>query len=114
MTIVKARNGDDFADSVLSSPKPALVFFTSLKCRPTSAIAPLIEDISEELADEMTVVELDIDENPELANRFRVSATPTLAIFNEGKIIGISKGNRPKSALLAFIRGANIIVQYSD
>ncbi|WP_210166487.1 thioredoxin family protein [Neorhizobium galegae] len=60
----------------------------------TSAIAPLIEDISEELADEMTVVELDIDENPELANRFRVSATPTLAIFNEGKIHSRGKYHR--------------------
>ncbi|MCQ1575128.1 thioredoxin family protein [Neorhizobium galegae] len=42
----------------------------------------------------MTVVELDIDENPELANRFRVSATPTLAIFNEGKIHSRGKYHR--------------------
>ncbi|CDZ31104.1 co-chaperone YbbN [Neorhizobium galegae] len=72
MTIGKARNADDLADGVLNSPNTVLVLFTSLKCRLTSVVARLIEPISEEFADKMTVVALDIDENPELANRFRV------------------------------------------
>ena len=97
---------ETFDSEVLKSDEPVLVDFWAEWCGPCKMIAPILEEISSELAGKVKVAKLNIDENPELAAQFGVRSIPTLAMFKGGEVADIKVGAAPKTALSAWISGA--------
>ncbi|MGY1810378.1 thioredoxin [Blastococcus sp. SYSU D00669] len=90
-----------FAADVLGSERPVLVDFTADWCPPCKMIKPVLERIAAEQAGRMSVVTLDVDENPEVTRRYGVMGMPTLALFVGGELVTTVVGARPQAALVA-------------
>jgi thioredoxin 1 len=88
-----------FQDEVLNSDKPVLVDFWAQWCGPCHAVAPVLDKIAEERADELKLVKVNIDENPQLAQAYGVMSIPTMILFKNGEPAAATMGARPKSAI---------------
>lgn len=91
----------NFEVDVIQSEIPVLVDFWAPWCPPCTAVAPTLEEISDELEGKLKVIKVDIDQNPELAQRFGVRSIPSLKFFVNGKITKEMVGAMPKNVLLA-------------
>ncbi|PJF01672.1 thioredoxin [Streptomyces carminius] len=98
MATVTATDAD-FEDVVLKSDKPVLVDFWAAWCGPCRQIAPSLEAISEEQADRITVVKLNIDENPATAAKYGIMSIPTMNIYKGGEVVKTIVGAKPKAAI---------------
>ena len=76
-----------------------MVDFTAAWCAPCRILAPILEGIASDFAPELSVVALDVDENPATAARFGVRSMPTLLFFRKGKVVGQIVGAVPRSRL---------------
>jgi thioredoxin 1 len=90
----------EFDDKVLKSDKPYLVDFWASWCGPCRAVAPVVEEIAGEYADKLNVCKLNVDEEGEIAQRYRVMSIPTLILFKGGEQAAVSVGAMPKEELL--------------
>ncbi|MDR7280041.1 thioredoxin [Catenuloplanes atrovinosus] len=95
-----------FVSQVLQSDKPVLVDFWAEWCAPCRKVTPLLEEISKEMGDKVTIVKLNIDENPETAMAYRVMSVPTLTVFKGGQPVKSVAGAKPKGALINLIESA--------
>ena len=96
----KSVTDRSFAADVLQAEGPVLVDFWAEWCGPCRQVAPVLEEIAGEHADKLTVVKLNIDENPETARGYQVMSIPTMAVFSKGQIVKTIVGARPKAAIL--------------
>ena len=96
-------NDQDFKSDVLESDKFVLVDFWAEWCGPCKAIAPSLEEISEEMKDKLKVVKVNVDENPTVFNSYNLRSIPALMIFKNGEKISEKMGALPKSALQAWV-----------
>jgi thioredoxin 1 len=94
-----------FASEVLGSDKPVLVDFWAEWCAPCRMIAPALEQISEELADRVTVAKVDIVDNTEVAERYGVQSIPLMILFKDGQPAAQRLGAAPKSQLQSWLEG---------
>ena len=83
--MVQLLTVDDFDDVVSGSDRPVLVDFSAEWCGPCKAAAPILDDLSDDYADDLAVAKIDVDDQPELAKRFDVLSIPTVILFNEGE-----------------------------
>ena len=90
-----------FDEQVGSSSTPLLVDCWAEWCGPCKMIAPILEDISNEQAGRVTIAKLNIDDNPDTAQRFGVMSIPTLLLFKDGEMVSRIVGAKPKHQLLA-------------
>jgi thioredoxin 1 len=88
----------NFDTDVLQSDQAVLVDFWAEWCGPCHAIAPVLDQIAEERSD-LTVVKLNIDEEPAIAQRYGVMSIPTLILFKDGEPAAAAVGAMPKSML---------------
>ena len=88
-----------FDEQVLKSDKAVLVDFWAEWCGPCHAVAPVLDKIAEERADELKLVKVNIDENQELAQRYGVMSIPMMVLFKNGEPAAQSVGAQPKGAL---------------
>ena len=95
-------NKDNFHNEVLNSEKPVLLDFFASWCGPCRMVGPILDEIAEERED-IKVCKVDIDEQPELASRYRIMSVPTLMVLKEGRIVEQSIGARPKHQILAMV-----------
>ena len=95
-------NKDNFHKEVLNSDKPVLLDFFASWCGPCKMVGPILDEIAEERED-IKVCKVDIDEQPELASRFRIMSVPTLMVLKDGNIVDQSVGARPKHQILAMV-----------
>ena len=98
--MAKAITNSDFDAVIAGSDKPVLVDFWASWCGPCRALAPVIDEISEEMADRLDVYKCDVDAEADLATRFRIVSIPTLILFKGGKPVHTIVGNMPKPALV--------------
>jgi thioredoxin 1 len=94
-----AVTGETFDTEVLESDKPVLVDFWAEWCGPCHAVSPVLDKIASEREDELKLVKVNIDEQPELAQRFGVASIPTMILFKDGEPASAAVGAQPKSAL---------------
>jgi len=92
-----------FQADVLDSDKPVLVDFWADWCGPCKMIAPALEEISEELADRVTIAKMDIMESPDVPGQIGVQSIPFLVLFKDGKPVAHKLGAAPKSQLKGWI-----------
>ena len=100
MGATKSVTDANFVSDVLQSDKPVLVDFWAEWCAPCRKVAPVLEEIATEMADQVTIVKLNIDENPETARTYQVMSIPTMAVFSGGQLVKTIVGARPKAAIL--------------
>lgn len=89
-------------DAVLGSPdKPVLVDFWAPWCGPCRALGPVVEEIASEMSDRLAVYKCNVDEEADLATRFRIVSIPTLILFKGGQPVHTIIGNVPKATLVS-------------
>ena len=100
VTITKSN----FEKEVLGSDQPVLVDFWAAWCGPCKMLSSVLHEIAEEYAGTVKVGKVNVDEQAELAMRFRVSSIPMLVLFINGKAVASAVGYRPKAEIAAMLR----------
>jgi len=95
---------DNFEDEVENSSLPVLVDFWAAWCGPCRMIAPIIDQLAEEFDGKVKIAKLNVDENRDLAIRFKVMSIPTLLFFKDGEVVNQLVGARPKAELVKILQ----------
>ena len=95
-------NKNNFQNEVLNSDKTVLLDFWASWCAPCRMVVPIVEEIAGERRD-IKVGKINVDEEPELANKFSIMSIPTLVVMKNGKIVQQVSGARPKKAILVML-----------
>ena len=97
--MTEAITTSQFDAEVLGSETPVIVDFWAEWCGPCRAVSPVLEQIAEERADELRVVKVNIDEEPELQQRYGILSIPTILLFRGGEPAAAAIGAQPKRML---------------
>ena len=89
----------EFEAEVLGSEQPVIVDFWAEWCGPCHMVSPILDQIAEERSGELRVVKVNIDEEPELAQRYGVMSIPAMVLFKNGQPAAAAIGAQPKRAL---------------
>ncbi len=93
---------DTFHEEVILSDKPVLLDFWAPWCGPCRMVVPIVEEIAKE-RDDIKVVKINVDEEPELASEYQIMSIPTLMVMRNGEIVTRSMGAKPKAQIVAMI-----------
>lgn len=102
--MAKILDAAEFKELVLESEGNALVDFYAVWCGPCKMMAPIIDELSEEATD-YAVYKVDVDEDPEIAEKYNVMSIPTLIYFEKGEPVRKKVGAVSKEQLIEFIKG---------
>jgi thioredoxin 1 len=97
---------EGFQKDVLDSDKPVLVDFWAEWCGPCKMIAPALEELSEEMADQVTIAKMDIMENTGVPGQMGVQSISYLVLFKDGQPAAQMRGAAPKGQLKQWLEGA--------
>ena len=97
---VLALTEENFEAEVIKSDKPVLVDFWAEWCGPCRMIAPIVEEISKDLAGKLKVAKIDVDKAQELAAQFNIMSVPTLILFKDGEPVDMIIGAMSKDQML--------------
>ena len=90
-------------NEVINGELPVLVDFWASWCGPCRMIAPFIEQLADEYEGKVAFMKVNVDEQPERCEKYRVSSIPNLVLFKDGDVVEQSAGARPKALIAAMI-----------
>lgn len=93
---------ENFEQEVLKSDKPVLLDFWAAWCGPCQMLLPTIEELAEEVTD-AKICKINVDENPDLAQKYGVMTIPTLIVIKNGEVAETSVGVKPKKKILEML-----------
>lgn len=96
-------SSSEFESKVLQADKPVMVDFFATWCGPCKRLAPVIDELTGELAGKAEVYKLDIDQSPDVAARYKVNSVPTIMVFEGGQVKAKTVGAVPKQQLLQML-----------
>jgi thioredoxin 1 len=102
MTGINASD-EDFSNHIKEDKRLVLVDFWAEWCGPCRQLLPIINELASELSNDLKVVKVNIDENPETPTKYGVRGIPTLMLFKDGKHVSTKVGALPKSNLIEWI-----------
>ena len=95
----KVTTSATFEQDVLQAEGPVLVDFWAEWCGPCRMVSPVLDEIQSENADKITIVKLNVDENPDLAMKYQITSIPAMKVFEGGEVKTTIIGAKPKYAL---------------
>ena len=95
---------EKFEEQVLKNEKPVLVDFWAEWCGPCKMVGPILEEISEEMANDIVIAKHDIDSEPNMPTKYGVRGIPTMLLFKGGELKATKVGATQKSDIVAFIK----------
>ena len=101
MAVITVDN-NNFEKEVLQSNTPVFIDFWATWCGPCRMMAPVVEELAQSMGEVVKVCKIDIDQNPELAEKYGVMSIPTFILFENGKAVKQMTGARPKSELVNY------------
>ena len=96
-------SSSDFQSKVLDAHGPVLVDFLATWCGPCKMLAPTLDEVAAETAGKAAVYKLDIDQSPDIAQKYGVMSVPTLMVFENGQVKNQAVGVQPKQNILSMI-----------
>ena len=99
-----AVTDDTFKTEVLNSSTPVLVDFWAEWCGPCRALGPKLEEIAGEMAGQVKIVKMNVDENPQTPSQFGIRGIPAMLLFKNGQQVGELVGNHPKDNITQFLK----------
>ena len=103
MSVLKITQ-DNFEKEVLKADKPVLLDFWAPWCGPCRMVGPVVEDVASETVGAAIVGKINVDEEPGLAQSFRVMSIPTLVVMKDGKVVNSQVGAKSKQAILDMLK----------
>lgn len=100
---VHVFNDLNFEQEVLRSAEPVLVDFTATWCGPCKRLAPIVDEVADEVKGKIKVGKVDIDESPITASKWGIRSVPTLIVFRDGKAAGQHLGLTTKAKILSLV-----------
>jgi thioredoxin 1 len=100
---IQSISDSDFEASVIQGSKPTLVDFWAPWCGPCRIIGPVIEELASTYDGRAVMTKMNVDDNPETAQKYQVTSIPTLIIFKDGRVVDRAVGALPKGELQKFI-----------
>ncbi|MDR1016104.1 MAG: thioredoxin [Coriobacteriales bacterium] len=90
----------NFDTEVLQSDTPYLVDFWAAWCGPCRQFSPIVDELAEDMSDKIKVGKLNVDENPEIAQKYRVMSIPAAILYKDGEVIMQNVGAVPKNVIV--------------
>ncbi|HTL40868.1 MAG TPA: thioredoxin [Pseudolysinimonas sp.] len=97
----KSVTDADFQTEVLEHDKPIMVDFWAEWCGPCRAVSPILDAIAAENSDKLSIVKLNVDDNPATAEKYGITSIPAMFVFEKGQVVKRVIGAKPKPALEA-------------
>jgi len=91
-------------NEMIQSDKPVLVDFFAEWCGPCKMMSPILKEVKDSLGDEVTIIKVDVDKNPQAAAAYQVQGVPTLIVFKNGKPLWRQSGVVPKNGLINILQ----------
>ncbi len=106
--VLRHANKDNFDKEVIHAPGATLVDFWAEWCAPCRALNPILEELAAETEGKVRIAKVNVDEDPELARRFKIMSIPTMILFHNGQAIRQVTGVQSKDQLLELLTQSNL------